>query len=325
MRFKALVASCAAAATMVAALSGCTSQEPYSPPEPTPTISSPAIAEDGVLMVGVDAQSAPLAGTNSSGDLVGFDVDLAAALADEMGLKVEVTDVGANAESALETGAVDIVLGIEQGSSTDEVWESDPYLQTAVALFSEDAGSTVPTSESKPTVAVQTSSTSSWMVENEFGASALERTNGLTAAFEAMASGDADYVAADAVRGTYALSDESLGIDASIIALMHQPSGYCVAVAADNTQLQQAVEDALANIVDGGMITVLDKKWLGEEWDLDSIPLTAGATSNTRDEKEDEADSTDDAAKDDSADNGGSSTEGDTGGNALTPEEIAAS
>lgn len=315
MRFKAIVACCAASAAMMAALSGCASQEPYTPPEPTPTVSSPTIAEDGVLRVGVNAQSAPLAGTNSSGDLVGFDVDLGAALADELGLKVEVTDVGANAASALESGAVDVVLGIEAGSSTSEVWESDPYLQTAVALFAQDASAQVPTADSEPVVAVQTSSTSSWMVENEFGADALVRENGLAQAFQALSSGEAEYVAADAVRGTYALSDDDLGVQASIVALMHQPSGYCVTALKSNTQLQQAVTDALDQIMGGGMIDVLDKKWLGEEWDLSSIPLTAGATKNSPNHQGDEADEEESESEGD----------GGSGGNAVTPSDIAAS
>lgn len=315
MRFKAIIACCAASLAMTAALAGCASQEPYTPPEPTPSVSSPTIAEDGVLRVGVNAQSAPLAGTNSSGDLVGFDVDLAAALADELGLKVEVTDVGANAASALDSGAVDVVLGVEAGSSTSDVWESDPYLQTAVALFAEDPSAQVPTTDSDPVVAVQTSSTSSWMVENEFGADALVRESGLTQAFQALSSGDAEYVAADAVRGTYALSDEDLGVQASIVALMHQPSGYCVTALKSNTELQQAISDALDQLMDGGMVSVLDKKWLGEEWDLSSIPLTAGATKNSPNQQDDEAED----GKSESEGEGGS------GGNAVTPSDVASS
>ena len=243
MRLKALIATCVATVAAVAALTGCSSSEPYTPPETTPAVSSPAIIEDGVLHVGVNASAAPLAGKNSSGDLVGFDVALAAALADALGLKVEVTDVGANGASALSQGNVAIVLGVEQDSSSASVWESDPYLQTGIALFAADANAQVPTKESAPKIAVQTSSTSSWLAENEFGAEALVRVNGLADAFTAL-GGQAQYAAADAVRGTYVLSDDSLGVDASIIALMQQPSGYCVALLDSNSQLKQAGADA---------------------------------------------------------------------------------
>lgn len=314
MRLKALIATCVVTVAAVAALTGCSSSEPYTPPETTPAVSSPAIIEDGVLHVGVNASAAPLAGKNSSGDLVGFDVDLAAALADALGLKVEVTDVGANGASALSQGNVDIVLGVEQDSSSASVWESDSYLQTGIALFAA-ANAQVPTKESAPKIAVQTSSTSSWLAENEFGAEALVRVNGLADAFKAL-GGQAQYAAADAVRGTYVLSDDSLGVDASIIALMQQPSGYCVALLDSNSQLKQAVADALSSITDGGLMTVLEKKWLGVEWDLSDVPLTAGATAQPEEEAAGEGDAAEGEGE------GQAPAEGST--NAVTPEDVAA-
>lgn len=314
MRLKALIATCVATVAAVAALTGCSSSEPYTPPETTPAVSSPAIIEDGVLHVGVNASAAPLAGQNSSGDLVGFDVDLAAALADALGLKVEVTDVGANGASALSQGNVDIVLGFEQDSSSASVWESDSYLQTGIALFAA-ANAQVPTKESAPKIAVQTSSTSSWLAENEFGAEALVRVNGLADAFKAL-GGQAQYAAADAVRGTYVLSDDSLGVDASIIALMQQPSGYCVVLLDSNSQLKQAVADALSSITDGGLMTVLEKKWLGVEWDLSDVPLTAGATAQPEEEAAGEGDAAEGEGE------GQAPAEGST--NAVTPEDVAA-
>ena len=148
----------------------------------------------------------------SSGDLVGFDVDLAAALADALGLKVEVTDVGANGASALSQGNVDIVLGVEQDSSSCFGMESPiPISRRASPCSPPTPTPRFPPRQSAPKIAVQTSSTSSWLAENEFGAEALVRVNGLADAFKAL-GGQAQYAAADAVRGTYVLSDDSLGV-----------------------------------------------------------------------------------------------------------------
>ena len=160
-----------------------------------------------------------------------------------------------------------------------------------------------------------TSSTSSWLAENEFGAEALVRVNGLADAFKAL-GGQAQYAAADAVRGTYVLSDDSLGVDASIIALMQQPSGYCVALLDSNSQLKQAVADALSSITDGGLMTVLEKKWLGVEWDLSDVPLTAGATAQPEEEAAGEGDAAEGEGE------GQAPAEGST--NAVTPEDVAA-
>ena len=81
-RMKALVC-CAAAACLAMVLAGCSSQQSYTPPEKSATVSSPTIGKSGTLRVGVNAGSPPLAGSpSSSSKIVGIDVDVAAALAD---------------------------------------------------------------------------------------------------------------------------------------------------------------------------------------------------------------------------------------------------
>ncbi len=115
-RYKTLASCCMAVACMAAllvVLTGCSSQQSYTPPEKTPTLSSPTIGKDGTLRVGVNTDNQPLAGQpSSSSKIVGIDVDVAAALADSFGLKLEVVNVGSDAESALKEGTVDIVMGI---------------------------------------------------------------------------------------------------------------------------------------------------------------------------------------------------------------------
>ena len=238
-RMKALVC-CAAAACLAMVLAGCSSQQSYTPPEKSATVSSPTIGKSGTLRVGVNAGSPPLAGSpSSSSKIVGIDVDVAAALADQLGLKLEIVDVGTDPEAALKEGKVDVAMGI--GSESDvSFWRSPAYLPKGVALFSTPANATVPTKASSPKIAAQVSSTSSWQVTNEFGQDALVSENDLKSAFAALADGSAQYVAADAVIGMYAA--HSGDYDAQIVALMQQPGGYCVGVLEANTELQAAVK-----------------------------------------------------------------------------------
>ena len=113
-RFAACCAAAVCCAAMLLLATGCQQQqESYTPPEATPAVSKPVIAQEGVLRVGVNANNAPLAGQpSSSTKIVGIDVDMAAALADQLGLKLEVTDVGTEAASALSSGKVDLVMGV---------------------------------------------------------------------------------------------------------------------------------------------------------------------------------------------------------------------
>lgn len=289
-RMKALVC-CAAAACLAMVLAGCSSQQSYTPPEKSATVSSPAIGKSGTLRVGVNAGSPPLAGSpSSSSKIVGIDVDVAAALADQLGLKLEIVDVGTDPEAALKEGKVDVAMGI--GSEIEvSFWRSPAYLPKGVALFSTPANATVPTKASSPKIAAQVSSTSSWQVTNEFGQDALVSENDLKSAFAALADGSAQYVAADAVIGMYAA--HSGGYDAQIVALMQQPGGYCVGVLEANTELQAAVKDALAALTDGGIVSVIEKKWLGADIDASSLPLTTGASSAKTDESKTSGDESD--------------------------------
>ena len=91
------------------ALAGCSSQEEYAPSLGEPTLAPPAIGEEGVLRVGVNTQRSPLAGQGNE-KIIGIDVDIASAIADELGLKVDIQDVGADADKALAEGEVDIVM-----------------------------------------------------------------------------------------------------------------------------------------------------------------------------------------------------------------------
>lgn len=279
-RMKALACCCAAAACLTLVLAGCSSQQGYTPSEKSPTVSSPTIGKDGTLRVGVNAGTPPFAGSpSSSSKIVGIDVDVAAALADQLGLKLEIVDVGTDPEGALKEKKVDIVMGVKQSDTDVSFWKSEPYLPSGVALFSTSSNTTVPTKASAPKIAAQVSSTSSWQVTNEFGDEALVPENDLKSAFAELAAGTVQYVAADAVIGMYAAYGNNY--DAHIVALMQQPSGYCIGVLDSNTDLKPIISDALASLTGGGIVNVIEMKWLGEALDTSKLPLTEGATKSS--------------------------------------------
>lgn len=267
---------CAAALCVMLALAGCSSGSTYQPELKDATVTTPTIGQADTLRVGVNTEKSPLAGMGSE-KIIGVDVDIAAALADELGLKLSIVDVGSNPEEALEQGKVDIVVGIDS-SDANSFWLSEEYLPTGIALFaltSSNAG--VPDAASNPTVAAQVSSKSAWAVSNEFGEKALTSTTNLADAFTQLEAGKVKYVASDALIGLYAA--HRAGLDTEVVALMAKPSGYCVGVAKNNTALQTTVTDTLGKLVDQGVVGVIEMKWLGQSLDFSSTPLTAGAAS----------------------------------------------
>ena len=294
-RFRKAVLCVAIGCAMVlaVALAGCQSNSTYEPETKTPQVQSPTIKEAGVLRVGVNTARAPLAGM-SGNKIVGIDVDVAAALADSLGLKLSIVDTGSDPEGALKDGSVDIVLGIDKSSSDGSFWKSDSYLPTGIALFAMSKNAAVPTASTGAKFAAQVSSTSAWAVMNEFGDTSLTSTSSPKEAFAALSSGKVQYVASDAIIGTYYANGSN--IDASIVALMQQPSGYCVGVLDGNSELKTAVAGAISSLTSNGIMDVIQSKWLGESIDLSSVKLTAGATSGAK-------------AKSDSTTNGATSTD----------------
>ncbi|WP_298626621.1 transporter substrate-binding domain-containing protein [uncultured Senegalimassilia sp.] len=284
-RFAACCAAAVCCAAMLLLATGCQQQqESYTPPEATPAVSKPVIGQEGVLRVGVNANNAPLAGQpSSSTKIVGIDVDMAAALADQLGLKLEVVDVSTDAAGALTSGKVDVVMGVNK-SDSPSFWTSDTYLPTAVALFAQSSNSTVPANSASTKIAAQVSSNSAWAVTNEFDNSTITTTEDLKSAFFALESGKVQYVAADAVVGSYV--SNNAGMDVHMVALMQQASGYCVGVLDGNTQLKQAVSNALSAMNSNGVSSIIQKKWLGTTMDLSGIKLTAGASDDGDDMSE---------------------------------------
>lgn len=281
-----LAVSACAAFALCMSLTGCGSSETYTPETKAPQISSPAIGEDGKLRVGVNTSNSPLAGT-SNGKIIGIDVDIAAAIADELGLSVEIVDTGNDPSGALTEGSVDVVLGIDESDVEKGYWKSSKYIPTGVVLFAlESSSDTAPNATDTPKIAAQVSSKSAWAITNTYGEEALISASDLATAFGDLESGEAEYVASDAIIGLYAASRAN--IDVKIVALIGTESGYCAVVPESNTELQQALGDAIDKLIQNGVIGVIEKKWLGQTIDLSDVQKieTKKTTSNNLEEDE---------------------------------------
>ena len=277
-RVVSAVVACVLVTTLTAVLSGCDNpfnKQTYTPESKAASVSSPTIGQDGVLRVGVNSTNPPLAGQSSK--IVGIDVDIAAALADEWGLKLEISNVGPDPLTSLQSGEIDLALGYDTASTNANLAKTSSYLQKGIALFSLDKSAQLPTDSA--VIAAQTSSMSAWAVTSQYEKCTLQNESDLKTAFSDLSNNTAQYVAADALVGTYAAN--SAGVTAYIVAMMQQPSGYCAVTLAKNTDLQNKLNTALTTLKSQGIIDVIEQKWLGTTLNLDSVTLTPGAKSST--------------------------------------------
>ena len=273
-RASILVVTLVMALSMAVALCGCTSNN-YTPQAKEQTISNSALKSSGTLRVGVNASNAPYA-AESSGSIVGIDVDIAAALADELGLKLELVDVGSSVDTAFTKDNVDIVMGVAKSNSA--YWMSDSYMSSAVALFSLTQNATAPTQSGSFSVAAQSSSMSAWEVTDHYGESCLRNSADLQGAFESLQTGSVNYVAADSTIGAYVVHSS---VEAYPVALLQDPSSYCIAAPTTNVELQKAVSEALSTLKNGGVISVIQKKWLGDQADISALKVIQSTKSES--------------------------------------------
>jgi len=252
------------------AMAGC-KKEPEAPAL-DPKITPPVIGTAGVLKVGVDLSYPPFAGTDE-GQNAGIDVDVAAAIAERLGLKVELVDITPNEmASALNEGTVDVMLG---GISITDAVLADTstagsYLIDGSGIFSvvpSDSVATTLTAADLPgkRIAAQKESPAFWTLEADYGEGYATGYATLKEAFEALAAGNADLVIGDAAVGAYIARDFENA----------EPLG--VIVKKDATELEAAVREALDALAADGTLDTIRSKWLG---DLPALEVPVAETTS---------------------------------------------
>jgi len=267
---------------LIVALAGVMTGCKKEPEEPAlePTIAPPLISTAGVLKAGVDLSYPPFAGTDEGVD-AGIDVDVAAAIADRLGLKLELVDVGPNEiAAALNEGTVDIMLGATPITDAvlADVANAGSYLIDGPAIFSVvaegSASTTITAGElSKLRVVTQNSSPAFWALESDIGEGFAIPAASLVEAFDSLVAGDADVLIGDAAVCAYIARDYPTVAYAGQFGTA-QPLG--VSVKKDATDLETAVRSVLDAMAADGMLDTIRIKWLG---DLPALEVKTGDTA----------------------------------------------
>ena len=248
------------------ALCGCSSSD-YKPEKKQQTVADSMLVKSGTLTVGVNANNAPYS-AQSSGSIVGIDVDVAAAVADELGLDLELVDVGSDPESAISGGTVDMVMGVSSAGSSYSVTSS--YRTSGAAVFAADSSAALPTKK-KSKIAAQASSLSAWEVSDRYGKKSLVETNDLAEAFTDVSNGTTQYAASDSTIGAYVA--HTSGVTVYPICLLEKATSYGIGISTTKSELQTSVDTALEGLVDGGMVKVINSRWVGDAADISSLKV----------------------------------------------------
>lgn len=263
----------------------------------TVDLSSAALVTPGFLTVGLPSSAgAPMVSDSSDGTYKGFDVDVASALADTLGLNVTFVQV-TNAADAVGTEC-DIVMNTSSVHASGLVIAGS-YAEDATAFFTKgDAtatssdGTLTPVSASDisgKTVGVQSGSSSQqYLQRSDLNAEQSTYSN-LNEAFEALESGSVDYVLCNALSGSYLAG---IYDDISLVGTLDVPESIGVATANGDSALQTAVQEALSSLNSNGVIGIIRNKWingmpvLSSTSQVDGITISSGSVVTNTDSED---------------------------------------
>lgn len=223
------------------------------------TLDQSALVKPGYLTVGVKTilSSAPMCMEGDTGTLYGMDIDLAAALASEMGLKVRYVPV---VDSSSLGTTCDVIMN---GRSTnyEQIAIVGTYVESATSFFYRgDPTVALTTDLGGKTVGLQSGSVSE-MVLSDTKLKMSQKTYGnLNEAFNALEAGEVDYVLCEAYPGGYLASLRN-GISFAGTLEAPEPSG--VAMLASNGALVSSLQSAFDTVSSSGVLQGIRSRWVG--------------------------------------------------------------
>lgn len=222
------------------------------------------IQRRGTLRVGLDASFPPFEMINGNEEIVGLDVDIARAIAADLGVEAEFVNIGFDGlYDALLARRVDVVLS---GLPYDPRWTEDVAYthnyfnagQMLVTRVDEDSIDTVEDVAGHP-VAIEWGSQADMegrRLAREIDGITLLRQESAEAALEVLFSGEADAAIVDAVSGARAFP-RGLKIVTYV-----SDDWYVGAVHIESQALLEAVNQSLTRLNESGEMAHMQAEWL---------------------------------------------------------------
>ena len=229
------------------------------------------------VIIGFDENFPPFGFKDESGNIVGFDIDLAKETMKRLGREVEFKPIDwANKENELNSGSIDMIWnGLEViGDRERYILFSKPYMSSGQIVFIHHSNQlSLITSKSKlagSIIGVQEDSTAETHLnlDNElrYTLKELRRYSDNAMAFDDLANRKIDAVIADEINGRYYIFRN--GIDNKIDVLdipIGEKGDIAIGFRKDDTALRDEVQQAFDSMVKDGTAKKISKKWFGKD------------------------------------------------------------
>lgn len=220
-----------------------------------------------VLKVGTNADFAPFEFQDESGDQYqGFDMDLIRAIGEEMGYKVEISNINFDGLiPAIEAGNIDVAItGMTINEERQQkVLFSDPYYKSGLSIIVAKDNDTITkfADLSGKKVAVQIGTTSAAEVKKIEGVEVKEFNSSADTFMELRAKGVDAVVNDRPVNDYYILKSGETNVKALPELLTSED--YGIAANKSNTELMAKINDALKKLHENGKYDEIFTKWFG--------------------------------------------------------------
>ncbi len=229
-------------------------------------VSDVVTVDAGVLTIATNAEFPPYE-YHDSNEIVGIDMEICGAIADYLGLTLEIEDIAFDSiipevsSGKVDLGAGAITVTEDRKQNVDF---SDTYASSAqVIIVQEDSDITGPDDLAGVNIGVQLGTTGDiYASDYEDEGSTIERYNKGFEAVEALTQGKIDAVVIDAQPAEVFVS-ENEGIKILDEALTEED--YAFVIAKGNTALLDAVNAALADLKESGTLQEIVDKYISAD------------------------------------------------------------
>ena len=220
----------------------------------------------GKLTMSTNAAFPPYESTDDNGNFVGIDVDVAAAIAEKLGLELQVDDMDFDAALlAAQNGKSDLVMaGVTVTEDRQLVMDfSDSYATGIQSIIvKEDSDIASPDDLADKMIGTQRGTTGYIYCSDDFGDEHVTPyDNGLTAV-QALVNGQVDAVVIDnAPAKEFVEANPGL----KILDTAYAEEDYAIGVAKGNTAMQNAINGALEELKNDGTLQAIVDKYIKAE------------------------------------------------------------
>lgn len=280
-KFVSLLVLSALGMSMMLSSCGGNADEPKSSSQPESQQESKAdtsledIKANGKFVVGLDATFAPMGFTDEKGDIVGFDIDLAKAVAEKLGVQVEFKPIDWDAkEMELSSKNIDVIWN---GFSitperAEKILFTEPYLSTGqVIVVKKDSTIKTKADLAGKKITLQDGSTSETALKkdealyNSIGDENITRFKENTQVLMELDTGRVDAAVIDEIFVRYYLAKENMLDKFVVLEEQLDPEDYGVGGRLGDESFINAVSDAIKACKDEGKTAEISKTWFGED------------------------------------------------------------